>query len=147
MGFSATGTHMIVLPGGGYAEHASQEAEPVARWLGDMGVSATVFRYPLSVWHPEPLNALRAEIARRRAAGAQRIGLMGFSAGGHLAGLAALAPGAAPDETVDFAVLGYAITSMETEAYRPARLIRLTLAVGAPKLAGSNIARPHDRHP
>ena len=80
MGFSVTGTHMIVLPGGGYAEHASQEAEPVARWLGDMGVSATVFRYPLNVRHPESLNALRAEIARQRAAGAQRIALMGFSA-------------------------------------------------------------------
>jgi acetyl esterase/lipase len=71
-------------------------------------------------------SALRAEIARQRAAnGAQRIGLIGFSAGGHLAGLAALAPGAAPDGTVDFAVLGYAITSMETESYRPARLILL----------------------
>src|SRR5712691_11582927 len=45
--------------------------------------------------------------------------------GSHLAGLAALAPGAAPDETVHFAVLGYAITSMETETYRPARLILL----------------------
>ena len=42
-----------------------------------------------------------------------------------MAGLAALAPGAAPDETVQFAVLGYAITSMETETYRPARLILL----------------------
>jgi dienelactone hydrolase len=73
----------------------------------------------------QPLEALRAEIGRRRAAGAQRIGLMGFSAGGHLAGLAALSPGAAPDETVQFAVLGYAITSMETETYRPARLILL----------------------
>ena len=72
-----------------------------------------------------PLDALRAEIARRRAAGARRIGLIGFSAGGHLAGLAALAPGAAPDETAQFAVLGYAITSMETETYRPARLILL----------------------
>ena len=50
---------------------------------------------------------------------------MGFSAGGHLAGLAALAPGAAADETVQFAVLGYAITSMETETYRPSRLILL----------------------
>ncbi len=72
-----------------------------------------------------PLDALRAEIDRRRAAGAQRVGLIGFSAGGHLAGLAALAPGAAPDQTVQFAVLGYAITSMETETYRPARLILL----------------------
>ena len=116
---------MIVLPGGGYAEHAPHEGEPVARWLTGNGISASVFRYPLNVRHPAPLVALRAEIRRRRADGAQRIGLMGFSAGGHLAGLAALAPGAAPEETVQFAVLGYAITSMETETYRPSRLILL----------------------
>jgi len=114
-------THVIVLPGGGYAEHAPYEAEPVASWLGEMGVQASVFRYPVNVRYPAPLDALRAEIGRRRAEGAPRIGLMGFSAGGHLAGLAALAP----DLTVDFAVLGYAITSMETETYRPARLILL----------------------
>ena len=119
------GTHMIVLPGGGYAAHTPHEAEPVASWLGEIGVQASVFRYPLNVRYPVPLDALRAEIGRRRAAGAQRIGLIGFSAGGHLAGLAALAPGAAPDQTVQFAVLGYAITSMETETYRPARLILL----------------------
>jgi acetyl esterase/lipase len=77
------------------------------------------------VRHPEPLDALRAEIRRRRDGGAERIGLIGFSAGGHLAGLAALAPGADPGEAVDFAVLGYAITSMETETYRPARLTLL----------------------
>ncbi|HEY3650216.1 MAG TPA: hypothetical protein VGL33_19795 [Streptosporangiaceae bacterium] len=118
------GTHTIVLPGGGYAAHAPHEAEPVASWLSEIGVPASVFRYPLNVRHPAPLDALRAEI-RRRADGAQRIGLIGFSAGGHLAGLAALAPGAAPDQTVQFAVLGYAITSMETETYRPARLILL----------------------
>ncbi len=125
MSFPVDGTHMIVLPGGGYAEHTPHEAEPVARWLSEIGVQASVFRYPLNARHPAPLDALRAEISRRRAAGVQRIGLIGFSAGGHLAGLAALAPGAAADETVQFAVLGYAITSMETETYRPARLILL----------------------
>jgi hypothetical protein len=83
------GTHMIVLPGGGYAAHAPHEAEPVASWLGEIGVQASVFRYPLNVRHPAPLDALRAEIRRRHAAGARRIGLIGFSAGGHLAGLAA----------------------------------------------------------
>ena len=88
-------------------------------------MQASVFRYPLNVRHPVPLNALRAEIGRRRAEGAQRIGLIGFSAGGHLAGLAALSPGATPDQTVQFAVLCYAITSMETATYRPARLILL----------------------
>ncbi|HEY2264912.1 MAG TPA: prolyl oligopeptidase family serine peptidase [Streptosporangiaceae bacterium] len=125
MNTSATGPHMIVLPGGGYAAHAPHEAEPVAGWLGELGLPASVFRYPLNVRHPAPLDALRAEIRRRRAEGVQRIGLIGFSAGGHLAGMAALAPGATADETVQFAVLGYAVTSMETETYRPSQLILL----------------------
>ncbi|GAA3270954.1 hypothetical protein GCM10010493_55050 [Streptomyces lavendulae subsp. grasserius] len=118
-------THLIVLPGGGYASHASHEAEPVVAWLSTLGLSASVFRYPLHVRHPAPLVALQAEIRRRRDQGADRIGLIGFSAGGHLAGLAALAPGDDPRESVQFALLGYAITSMETESYRPARLILL----------------------
>jgi acetyl esterase/lipase len=117
--------HVIVLPGGGYAEHTAHEGEPIARWLGGLGVAASVFRYPLRVRHPAPLNALRAEIRRLREGGSRRIGVTRFSAGGHLAGLAALADGADADEAVDFAVLGYAITSMETETYRPSRLILL----------------------
>ncbi|MEV6051989.1 alpha/beta hydrolase [Streptomyces sp. NPDC052107] len=117
--------HLIVLPGGGYAAHAAHEAEPIAAWLSGLGLSASVFRYPLNVRHPEPLLALRAEIRRRREQGADRIGLVGFSAGGHLAGLAALAPSRDPRESVQFAVLGYAITSMETETYRPSRMILL----------------------
>ena len=119
------GTDVIVLPGGGYAEHVAHEAEPVAGWLEALGVSAGVFRYPLHARHPVPLEAARAEIRRRREAGADRIGVVGFSAGGHLAGLAALAPSTDPRESVDFVVLGYAITSMETETYRPARVILL----------------------
>ncbi|MDX6596570.1 MAG: hypothetical protein QOE87_457 [Gaiellales bacterium] len=117
-------THVIVLPGGGYAQHSDDEGEPVARWLRWFGISASVFLYPLNARHPAPLDALRAEIRRLRHASA-RIGVMGFSAGGHLAGLAALSERGAVDERVDFAVLGYAITSMETETYRPARLILL----------------------
>ncbi|MFE3056121.1 alpha/beta hydrolase [Nocardia sp. NPDC059236] len=124
-GGSMTRTHIIVLPGGGYAEHAPHEGEPVADWLRSIDVQASVFRYPLNVRHPVPLRALRAEIRRRRAEGAQRVGVVGFSAGGHLAGMAALAPGADTDEAVQFAVLGYPITSMETETYRPSRLILL----------------------
>jgi acetyl esterase/lipase len=120
-----SGTHVIVLPGGGYAGHARHEARPVARWLRRLGLQASVFRYPVNVRHPAPLLAVRAEIRRRRAAGAARVGLVGFSAGGHLAGLAALAPGAAAQEQVDFAVLGYALTSMETEIHRPATVILL----------------------
>jgi acetyl esterase/lipase len=120
-----TAAHVLVLPGGGYASHVAHEAEPIVEWLAGLGVRASVFRYPLEVRHPAPLDALRDEIRRRRAAGAERIGLAGFSAGGHLTGLAALAPGADAATAVDFAVLGYAITSMQTETYRPARLILL----------------------
>jgi acetyl esterase/lipase len=114
-------TDVIVLPGGGYAEHVEHEGQPIVVWLQGLGLDAAVFRYPLHARHPAPLDALRAEIRRRREAGADRVGLVGFSAGGHLAGLAALSEGS----EVDFAVLGYAITSMETETYRPARLILL----------------------
>jgi acetyl esterase/lipase len=117
--------HLIVLPGGGYAEHAAHEAEPIARWLKGLAVAASVFCYPLMARHPAPLNALRAEIRRLRDVGSTRIGVIGFSAGGHLAGLAALADDADGDEAVDSVVLGYAITSMETETYRPSRLILL----------------------
>ena len=42
---SAWGTHVIVLPGGGYAEHAAHEAEPIVGWLNGLGVRASVFRY------------------------------------------------------------------------------------------------------
>jgi acetyl esterase/lipase len=122
---SPSETHVIVLPGGGYAEHAAHEAEPIVGWLTGLDVRASVFRYPLLVRHPAPMNALRAEINRLRDGGVERIGLIGFSAGGHLAGLAALAPGGDAGNAADFAVLGYAITSMETETYRPARVILL----------------------
>src|SRR4029077_11793262 len=44
---------------------------------------------------------------------------------GHLAGQAALSDASSADARVDLAVLGYAITSMEIESYRPARLILL----------------------
>jgi acetyl esterase/lipase len=120
-----TSTHILVLPGGGYSTHAPNEAEPIVEWLAGLGLDAGVFRYPLHARHPVPLRALRREIRRRRESGAERIGIVGFSAGGHLAGLAALAPGADASESVDFAVLGYAITSMETETYRPSRIILL----------------------
>ena len=118
-------THVIVLPGGGYAQHAAHEGEPIAEWLSGLLFEASVFRYPLRVRHPVPLHALQAEIRRLRQDGVTRVGLVGFSAGGHLAGMAALSSEAGSYERVDFAVLGYSITSMETETYRPARVILL----------------------
>jgi acetyl esterase/lipase len=104
--------HIIVLPGGGYGRLAPHEGEPVAAWLRGLGVGASVFAYPVNTRHPAPLHAVRAEVARVRDAGAARVGVIGFSAGGHAGAMAALAPGAAPSERVDLVILGYPVVSM-----------------------------------
>ncbi len=114
--------HMIVLPGGGYHRHAPHEGEPVAEWLRGLGHDASVFAYPVLTRHPEPLAAVRAEVRRVRAAGARRVALLGFSAGGHAAGMAAYAPGAAPEERVDAVVLGYSVVSMLLPTHKGSRV-------------------------
>jgi acetyl esterase/lipase len=83
---------VIVLPGGGYGGHAPHEAEPIAAWLNAAGISAFILRYRVAPYrHPWPLaDAQRAiRVARSRAAewsvDPSRIGILGFSAGGHLA--------------------------------------------------------------
>ena len=125
MSSPAEEAHFIVLPGGGYAAHAENEGQPIADWLGELGIQATVLRYPINARHPVPLDAIRAAVRRLRAIGTARVGVAGFSAGGHLAGQAALSDASSPDTRIDLAVLGYPITSMEMETYRPARLILL----------------------
>jgi acetyl esterase/lipase len=114
-------THIIVLPGGSYSLHAPHEAEPVAEWIEGLGISASVFRYPVSTRHPAPLLAIQAEIRRVRAAGATRVGLIGFSAGGHAAGHAALSAGAGEDTGVDAAILCYPVVSMELPTHAGSR--------------------------
>ncbi|MET0702251.1 MAG: alpha/beta hydrolase [Mycobacterium sp.] len=117
-------THIVVLPGGGYSSHTAHESEPIVDWLESLGYSASVFRYPLQARHPGPLDAVREEIVARRR-DADHVGVMGFSAGGHLAGHAALAPDSTAEQRPDFAVLGYPITSMELPTYRSSQDILL----------------------
>ena len=83
---------VVVCPGGGYAHRAPHECEPVARWLCSLGVAALVLDYRVAPYrHPVPLgDAQRAvRVARHRAGewglDAGRVGILGFSAGGHLA--------------------------------------------------------------
>jgi len=83
---------MVVLPGGGYCCRAPHEADPVAEWFNGLGMHALVCHYRVFPWrHPAPLaDAQRAvRLAREHAAAwrvdAARIGVLGFSAGGHLA--------------------------------------------------------------
>ena len=110
-------THVIVLPGGGYRHHAPHEGEPVAAWLRSLGLEASVYTYPVRARHPRVVDAIRLEVARVRAAGATRVGLLGFSAGGHAAGYAALTR-----DDIDFAVLGYPVVSMLLETHYASRV-------------------------
>lgn len=82
---------VIVAPGGGYGGRADHEGEPIALWLNSLGISAFVLRYRVAPYkHPAPLldasRAVRTVRARAAEFGVDRnrIGLLGFSAGGHL---------------------------------------------------------------
>ncbi len=87
------GAAIIVCPGGGYSHLADHEGKPVAEWLNSIGITAFVLKYRIGpkYHHPVPLgDAARAiRLVRSRAAewnlDAKRIGILGFSAGGHLA--------------------------------------------------------------
>ncbi|CAG7656482.1 alpha/beta hydrolase [Paenibacillus allorhizosphaerae] len=83
---------VVVCPGGGYGRRADHEGEPVARWLNTLGISAFVLHYRVAPYrHPNPLmDAQRAIRTVRHNAEAwnvdpKRVGILGFSAGGHLA--------------------------------------------------------------
>jgi len=90
---SGTGTAVIICPGGGYQHLAmDKEGDQPARWLNSLGVAAFVLKYRLGprYHHPNELmdaqRAIRTVRSRTTEYGieADRIGLMGFSAGGHL---------------------------------------------------------------
>src|SRR5450631_124356 len=125
-----TGTAVIVCPGGGYGNLAmDHEGDQIAKWLNSLGVSAFVLKYRLGPRYHHPIelgDAQRAiRIVRSRVAqyGLQpdRIGIMGFSAGGHLASTAgthydagnaaASDPLDRPGSRPDFMVLCYPVIS------------------------------------
>ena len=83
---------IIVVPGGGYMMRAPHEGEPIAQWLNGIGVSAVVLNYRVAPFgYPAQLeDAQRAmRLVRSHAAewriDPQRVGVLGFSAGGHVA--------------------------------------------------------------
>lgn len=93
----ATGSAVVVCPGGGYAIlAANHEGKQVAEWLNSIGVAAFVLKYRLGprYHHPAMLtDAARAiRLVRSNASkwgvDPKRVAIMGFSAGGHLAATA-----------------------------------------------------------
>ena len=92
----ATGAAVVVCPGGGYGHLAEHEGRPVAEWLNTLGVTAFVLKYRLGprYHHPAMLQDAARAIRTVRARAAEwgldpaRVGILGFSAGGHLAATA-----------------------------------------------------------
>jgi Esterase/lipase len=93
----ASGAAIVVCPGGGYGHLARHEGHDIAVWLNGIGVTAVVLKYRLGPKYQHPAmmqDALRAIRYTRSKASEwkidpNRVGVMGFSAGGHLASTAA----------------------------------------------------------
>jgi len=131
-GKNQSGTGVIVAPGGGYVFLATNhEGRQVANWFNAMGLAAFVLKYRLGPRYHHPIelgDAQRAiRLVRARASEfhvrPDRIGMMGFSAGGHLASTAAThfdnGDSGAPDpidragSRPDFLILAYPVITME----------------------------------
>ncbi|WP_375382942.1 alpha/beta hydrolase [uncultured Sphingomonas sp.] len=107
------GAAMLIAGGGGYRRIGEEaEARPAARWLAARGITAFILRYrlPDEGWHDGPLaplqdagRAMRMIRARAGLLGIDpsRVGVLGFSAGGHLLGLAAARSAFASYPTTD----------------------------------------------
>jgi acetyl esterase/lipase len=122
------GIGVIILPGGGYtAEAIYPEGHDVARFLAGQGVTAAVLKYRLP--NPEtsdqphlvPLSDARRAIkllrqqAEKYGIDKDHIGVIGFSAGSHLATLASLWKSNDSAENPDFSGLMYGTTNLSDE--------------------------------
>ncbi len=93
----ANGTGIVLCPGGGYIRHVTgREGYPITQWLSDHGVATIILEYRLpKLRHQVPLLDAQRAIRLTRANAAawkidpKRIGILGFSAGGHVASTAA----------------------------------------------------------
>lgn len=132
----ATGAAVVVCPGGGYGGLAlDHEGKQVAEFFNALGIHAFVLEYRVTKDRPGPLapapklDVLRAIRLVRAKAGdygidPKKVGLMGFSAGGHLASTGgthfdlgdkdAADPVDKLSSRPDFLILGYPVVSMET---------------------------------
>ncbi|WP_321477442.1 alpha/beta hydrolase [uncultured Paludibaculum sp.] len=118
---NANGAAVLVCPGGGYA-HLSMEKEgsDIANWFNSFGVSAFVLKYRLGprYHHPAMIDDARRGItiirtrAKEFGVDPNKIGVMGFSAGGHLA--ATLSTHFRDGERPDFSMLVYPVISFTT---------------------------------
>jgi acetyl esterase/lipase len=131
---AATGMAVVVCPGGGYGALAmDHEGRQVAQWLNSLGSAAFVLKYRhgrsgAGYGHPAPLQDVQRAVRTVRSKADQwridpdRIGIIGFSAGGHLASTAAthfndkvyepVDDTDKADARPDFAILVYPVITM-----------------------------------
>jgi acetyl esterase/lipase len=132
----AVGTAVVVCPGGGYGFLAlDHEGKQIAAWLNERGIAAFILRYRIvtpkrpAPLHPAPMLDVQRAIRTVRSKAIEygvrpdRIGVWGFSAGGHLASTAAThfdggqAESSDPIDRVscrpDFAILAYPVITLE----------------------------------
>lgn len=147
----ASGAAVVICPGGGYASlTVDKEGHDVARWLTTRGVAGLVLKYRLPRADvtrdetPWPLqDIMRALCVVRDHAGKwkidpRRLGVMGFSAGGHMAAAASNIDGG-----VAFAVLLYPVISMDRKlAHKGSRLCLL----GARPAVGTTERYSFEKH-
>jgi acetyl esterase/lipase len=129
----ASGAAVVICPGGGYGFLAvDHEGKQIAEWLNQRGIAAFMLKYRIAprYRHPAPLQdaqrALRTVRARAKEwnVDPKRIGIWGFSAGGHLASTAGThfddgnADAKDPIERAscrpDFLILCYPVITLET---------------------------------
>lgn len=113
---SATGntTAILICPGGGYSHLAMDyEGHQFAQWLNSLGLTAAVLKYRMPEGNSEiPGDDARQAIALlRQRDGIDSVGIMGFSAGGHLA--STVATHYDTDSRPDFQILFYPVISMK----------------------------------
>ena len=128
-----TGCAVVICPGGGYGALAfDHEGHQVAKWFNTIGVTGIVVKYRLGpkYHHPAPLQDASRAIRYVRAHAdelkidPQRVGIMGFSAGGHLASTVSTHYDSGDADSADvvakqssrpnFAILCYPVISMKS---------------------------------
>jgi acetyl esterase/lipase len=148
-----TGTAVIVAPGGGYGALAMEhEGYQEAYWFNAMGITAFVLKYRLGprYHHPVELGDAQRAIRMVRSRAAEfavqpdRIGMMGFSAGGHLAATAGTHFDAGQPDAADpidrassrpsFLILCYPVISFDPAVAHAGSVRNLLGATPDPKL-------------
>jgi acetyl esterase/lipase len=122
------GTAVVILPGGGYeVEAVYHEGYEIAELLARQGAVAAVLKYrlpnPESATRPERVptadvrQALRLLREQQSQLGfsARKFGVLGFSAGGHLAASVSVHRSEEPAENPDFSILVYGVSRMTVE--------------------------------